>query len=438
MEMRKLCIFDLDGTLLDTLRDLHLSLSFALKQKDLPSKTLFQTRSYIGNGIVKLVERAIPDEKLDMLDEVVKMFKEHYDAHCNDHTALFPGIYLMLRNLKRAGYKTAIISNKNDEAVQILKNIYFKDLIDIAQGVSEGIKPKPNPDTINKIIDQLKVDKNNTIYIGDSLVDVESANNASLDYLVVSWGYGDLNGIEKDKIVKSSVELESKIKELKPIEMDVNEILKHCDHTLLAQGATLKDIYALCDDAIKYKTASVCIPPYYVKAAKNYVKDKMKVCTVIGFPNGYNTLRTKVFETKDAIKNGADEIDMVVNIGLVKDKKYEKIVSEINAIKKACQGKTLKVIIETCLLTRQEKVRMCKCVTRAGADYIKTSTGFSTAGATKEDIMVFKKFIGENVKIKAAGGIRTLEAAQDFLNLGCDRLGTSSIVKIVKEAENNA
>lgn len=215
--------------------------------------------------------------------------------------------------------------------------------------------------------------------------------------------------------------------------MDTKEILKHCDHTLLAVDATLDQIYALCDDAIKFNTASVCIPPCYVKPAKEYVGDKMRVCTVIGFPNGYSTTKSKVFEAKEAIKNGADEIDMVINVGYLKAKNYSGVKSEIRALRKACGDKVLKVIIETCLLEKQEKVKMCKIVTQLGADYIKTSTGFSKAGATKEDIILFKKYIGENVKMKAAGGIRTLEDAQAYLDLGCDRLGTSAIVKIVKE-----
>ncbi len=219
--------------------------------------------------------------------------------------------------------------------------------------------------------------------------------------------------------------------------MDIKEILTHCDHTLLSQSATKEEIYALCDDAIKYNTASVCIPPCYVKDAKEYVKDRMKVCTVIGFPNGYNSLKTKVFETKDAIKAGADEIDMVINVGYLKAKNYAGVKAEIRAIRKACKDKVLKVIIETCLLEKQEKIKMCKIITQLGADYIKTSTGFSKAGATKEDIILFKKYIGENVKMKAAGGIRSIEDAQSYLELGCDRLGTSAIVKLVKEKEIN-
>ena len=217
--------------------------------------------------------------------------------------------------------------------------------------------------------------------------------------------------------------------------MDTKEILKHCDHTLLSTTATLQDIYNLCDDAIKYNTASVCIAPCFVKKAKEYVGDKMKICTVVGFPNGYNTTKTKVYEAKEAIKNGADEIDVVINICNVKDKNFTAIKQELRAMRKATQGKVLKVIIETCQLEKKEKIKMCKIITAVGADYIKTSTGFSTAGAKREDIILFKNNIGPDVKMKAAGGIRTLEDAQDFINLGCDRLGTSAIVKIVKEQE---
>ena len=217
--------------------------------------------------------------------------------------------------------------------------------------------------------------------------------------------------------------------------MDVKEILKHVDHTLLTQQATWEEIRQICDDAMEYGTASVCIPPSYVKQAKEYVQDKMAVCTVIGFPNGYMTTKTKEFETKDAIANGADEIDMVINIGWVKDKKFDCVEEEIRTLKAACGDKILKVIIETCLLTDEEKKEMCRVVTRAGADYIKTSTGFSKAGATFEDIKLFSEHIGPNVKMKAAGGISSLDDAEKFLSLGADRLGTSRIVKIVKQEE---
>ena len=217
--------------------------------------------------------------------------------------------------------------------------------------------------------------------------------------------------------------------------MDNKEILKHVDHTLLAQGATWDEIRKICDDAIEYGTASVCIPPSYVKQAKEYVGDKMAVCTVIGFPNGYSTTKTKEFETKDALANGADEIDMVINIGWVKDKKYDLVEEEIRTLKAACKDKILKVIIETCLLTEEEKIRMCEALTKAGADYIKTSTGFSTAGATFEDIKLFSGHIGPDVKMKAAGGISSLADAERFLELGADRLGTSRIVKLVRNEE---
>lgn len=215
--------------------------------------------------------------------------------------------------------------------------------------------------------------------------------------------------------------------------MEIKDILKICDHTLLLQTATWEEIKSLCDDAMKYGTASVCIPPCYVKKAKEYMGDKMKVCTVIGFPNGNNTTATKVFETKDAIADGADEIDMVINIGMLKAKEYDYILNEIKAIKEACDDKILKVIIETCLLTDEEKVKMCEIVTNSGAEYIKTSTGFSTAGATFDDIALFAENIGQNVKMKAAGGIASIADAEKFMELGASRLGTSRIVKIVKE-----
>ncbi len=215
--------------------------------------------------------------------------------------------------------------------------------------------------------------------------------------------------------------------------MEINEILTHVDHTLLAQTATWEEIRQICDDGITYHTASVCIPPSYVKQATEYVRGKTAVCTVIGFPNGYMTTAVKEFETKDAIANGADEIDMVINIGWLKDKKYDLIENEIRTLKAACGDKVLKVIIETCLLTDEEKVKMCQIVTEAGADYIKTSTGFSSGGATFEDIKLFAENVGSNVKIKAAGGISSLEDAEKFLALGADRLGTSRIVKLVKD-----
>ena len=217
--------------------------------------------------------------------------------------------------------------------------------------------------------------------------------------------------------------------------MKANEVLKHVDHTLLTQTATWEEIKAICDDAVKYGTASACIPPSYVAQAKEYVGEKLAICTVIGFPNGYMTTATKEFETKDAIANGADEIDMVINIGWLKDKKYDALENEIRTLKAACGEKILKVIIETCLLTDEEKVKMCEIVTTAGADYIKTSTGFSTSGATFADIELFAKNIGPAVKMKAAGGISSMDDAEKFLELGADRLGTSRIIKIVKNEE---
>ncbi|MBR5202273.1 MAG: deoxyribose-phosphate aldolase [Clostridia bacterium] len=219
--------------------------------------------------------------------------------------------------------------------------------------------------------------------------------------------------------------------------MNVNEILTKVDHTLLSQSATWEEIKSICDDGVKYKTASVCIPASYVRQAKDYVGEKLAICTVIGFPNGYSTTATKVFETADAIKNGADEIDMVINVGWLKDKKYDNILTEINAIKDACNGKILKVIIETCLLTNEEKIKMCEIVSNSNADFIKTSTGFSTAGATKEDIELFAKHTTNGKKIKAAGGIASIKDAEDFINLGASRLGTSRIVKIVKNEQGS-
>ncbi|RHV08666.1 MULTISPECIES: deoxyribose-phosphate aldolase [Clostridia] len=215
----------------------------------------------------------------------------------------------------------------------------------------------------------------------------------------------------------------------------MKEILKHVDHTLLLQGATWEEIKQICDDAMKYETASVCIAPSYVKQAAEYMGDKMAVCTVIGFPNGYMTTKAKEFETKDALENGASEIDMVINIGWLKDKKYDLIENEIRALKAVCKDKILKVIIETCFLTDEEKIKMCEIVTNAGADYIKTSTGFGGAGATFDDIKLFSQHIGPNVKMKAAGGISSMEDAEKFLELGADRLGTSRIIKIVKNEE---
>ena len=217
--------------------------------------------------------------------------------------------------------------------------------------------------------------------------------------------------------------------------MDINNILSHCDHTLLAVDATWEQIRGICDDGMKYSTASVCIPASFVRQAKEYVGDKLAICTVIGFPNGYSTSAVKAFEAADAVKNGADEIDMVINVGNVKDGKYDEVLEEIKAVKAACDGRILKVIIETCLLTDEEKIQMCKIVTESGADFIKTSTGFSKGGATREDIALFAANIGGNVRMKAAGGIRSLEDAQDFLGLGCERLGTSAIVRIVKNQD---
>lgn len=214
--------------------------------------------------------------------------------------------------------------------------------------------------------------------------------------------------------------------------MNKQEILSHVDHTLLLQTATWPEITAICDDAIKYKTASVCIPPCFVDRAKEYVTDRMAVCTVIGFPNGNMTTSAKVFECKDALADGADEIDMVINVGALKNKEYEYVLNEIKAIKQACGKHILKVIIETCLLNEEEKIVMCDLVTRSGADYIKTSTGFSTAGASFADVELFKKHVGPGVKIKAAGGIADFNDAIQFIELGADRLGTSRLVKLMK------
>ena len=217
--------------------------------------------------------------------------------------------------------------------------------------------------------------------------------------------------------------------------MDIKEILSKCDHTLLSQTATWEQIKAICDDGMKYATASVCIPASYVKQAKEYVGDRLAICTVIGFPNGYSTTAAKCFETADAVANGADEIDMVINIGWLKDRRYDDLLNEIKAIKEACGGKLLKVIIETCLLTDEEKIKMCEIVSASGAEYIKTSTGFSTAGATKEDVALFAAHVAPHLKIKAAGGIASIQDAEDFINLGASGLGTSRIVKIVKAEE---
>ena len=213
--------------------------------------------------------------------------------------------------------------------------------------------------------------------------------------------------------------------------MDNQTILNAVDHTLLTQTATWEEIKQICDDGAAYGCASVCIPASYVKQAADYLGDKLPVCTVIGFPNGYSTA-VKVFETKDAIANGANEIDMVINIGWAKDGRWDDLLAEIRAVKEACGGLVLKVIIETCLLTQEEKVRLCRVVSESGADYIKTSTGFSTAGATREDVALFKANVAPHVKIKAAGGISSLQDAADFLELGAGRLGTSRIVKLVK------
>ena len=217
--------------------------------------------------------------------------------------------------------------------------------------------------------------------------------------------------------------------------MDIKTILAAVDHTLLAQGATWEQIRAVCDDGVKYGAASVCIPPCYVAQAKSYAGDKLPICTVIGFPNGYSTTAAKCFETEDAVKNGADEIDMVINIGWVKDRKWDDLLAEIKAVKAACGGKLLKVIIETCLLTDEEKVKMCEIVSASGAEFIKTSTGFAGGGATREDVALFAAHVAPHVKIKAAGGIASLQDAEDFLALGADRLGTSRVVKAVKEQE---
>ena len=219
--------------------------------------------------------------------------------------------------------------------------------------------------------------------------------------------------------------------------MELKDILAKCDHTLLAQTATWEEIKAICDDGMKYATASVCIPASFVKQAKDYVGDRLAICTVIGFPNGYATTAAKCFMASDAVDNGADEVDMVINIGWAKEAKWDALTAEIAAIKAACKGKLLKVIIETCLLTDEEKIALCKCVTDAKADYIKTSTGFSKAGATFADVELFAKHIGPDVKIKAAGGISSLEDAEKFIALGADRLGTSRVVKIAKGLEND-
>lgn len=214
--------------------------------------------------------------------------------------------------------------------------------------------------------------------------------------------------------------------------MELKEILSKCDHTLLSQTATWEEIRALCDDGMKYGCASVCIPASYVKEAADYVAGKLPICTVIGFPNGYMTTASKVFETEDAVKNGADEIDMVINIGMVKEGNYGGVLDEIRAVRRACEGKILKVIIETCLLTEEEKIKMCQVVTESGADYIKTSTGFASGGATFEDVKLMRAHVGPQVKVKAAGGISSVEDAETFIQLGADRLGTSRLIKLLE------
>ena len=219
--------------------------------------------------------------------------------------------------------------------------------------------------------------------------------------------------------------------------MELSQILAKCDHTLLAQTATWADIKLICDDGMKYKTASVCIPASFVKQAKDYVGDKLAICTVIGLPNGYDTTASKCFMASDAVENGADEVDMVINIGWAKEGKFDAVRDEIAAVKKACKGKLLKVIIETCLLTDEEKIALCKAVSDSGADYIKTSTGFSTGGATFHDVELFAAHVAPHVKIKAAGGISSLADAEEFIRLGASRLGTSRIVKLAKAMEKN-
>lgn len=214
--------------------------------------------------------------------------------------------------------------------------------------------------------------------------------------------------------------------------MEKRELLSRLDHTLLKQTATWEEIRRICEEGMKYQTASVCIPPCYVKRAKEYVQDKVNICTVIGFPNGNTTTAVKVLETRDAVENGADEIDMVINLGMVKERDYDRVLEEIQAVKQACGGKVLKVIIETCLLTEDEKLEMCRVVTRSGAEYIKTSTGFSTGGATFADVELMRKHVGEQVKVKAAGGISSVEDAEKFLALGADRLGTSRLITLLE------
>ena len=220
--------------------------------------------------------------------------------------------------------------------------------------------------------------------------------------------------------------------------MNTSDVLKIVDHTLLAQTATWAQIREILDDAMKYHTASACIPAAYVKQAAEYVQGRLPICTVIGFPNGYSTTETKVFEARNAIENGANEIDMVINVGFLKDGRYEEVEEEIRKIHEACDGKILKVIIETCLLTDEEKIKMCELVTKAGAEFIKTSTGFSTAGATFADVKLMKEHVGEGVKVKAAGGISSFDDAEEFMRLGADRLGTSRLVKIMKQTDNGA
>ena len=215
------------------------------------------------------------------------------------------------------------------------------------------------------------------------------------------------------------------------MQMDKKDILRHCDHTLLKQEATWAQIQQICDEGKKYECASVCIPASYVKQAADYVGNDLKICTVIGFPNGYSTTEVKVFETEDAVRGGADEIDMVVNLGWVKDQRWDDLLHEMKSIKASCNGRILKVIVEACLLTQEEKIKLCELVTEAGADYIKTSTGFSTGGATVEDVALFKAHIGPGVKVKASGGIRTFEAAQAMMDAGAERIGASALVKLM-------
>ena len=439
--MRYKCLaIDHDDTAVSSSLQLHYPAYLKIIKEMRPNTELLGFEGFMDKSFSPGYLEYLRDE-LDFSQEELQIEFDMWRELVKDKTPdFFPGFAEFIKEYQSMGGIVAVISHSSEE---VIRNNYASEGIvpDAVFGYSwKAEENKPNPYPLFKVMEQFGLEAGDILTVDDLALGQEMAQRAGVDFACAGWShYGIKKIIEYMKSVSSvyfaAVDDFRKYIMEEDEKMDVKEILSKCDHTLLKQQSTWEQIKAICDDGIKYGTASVCIPPSFVKRAREYAGDKLAICTVIGFPNGYSTSAVKEFETKDALANGADEIDMVINIGDVKDGNYGAVLEEIKLLKAACGEKILKVIIETCLLTEDEKVKMCETVAKAGADYIKTSTGFSTGGATREDVALMRANCPASVKVKAAGGIASLKDAEDFIELGADRLGTSRVVKCVKETE---